>query len=316
MRRAAIFLTILYLALSVGGGIFLCESTLHPARRPLTPQDKAQAQTLAQLHEASLDDISITTPDNLQLNAWLLTPQSSNHQAVILLHGLGDNRAGMFGYAALLLAHHFIVLLPDARAHGSSGGSIATYGLLERNDIHQWFDWLASHDQLTCIDGFGESMGAAQLLQSLAVEPNFCAVAAESSFSNFHEIAYDRAGQYFSTGPWLGRTLFRPALAFAFWYGKEKYGLNLAEVAPEAAVAATRTPVFLIHGQDDSNIPVRHSERITARNHRVALWEVPNTEHCGAMNTAPEEFQSRLLTWFSRAQVQTLQSAILVHPLQ
>ena len=38
----------------------------------------------------------------------------------------------MVGYAELLLAHGFTVLLPDARAHGASGGSLATYGLLER----------------------------------------------------------------------------------------------------------------------------------------------------------------------------------------
>jgi uncharacterized protein len=310
MRRAATILAFLYLAFSLAAGIFLCELTLHPARRPLTDQDEAQAQSLAQSQNASLHDLSISTPDHIELNAWLFTPNQPNHIAVIALHGLGDNRTGMFGYAQLLLAHHFTVLLPAARAHGSSGGTIATYGLLERNDIRQWFDWLTQNEHPSCIDGFGESMGAAQLLQALSVEPNFCAVAAESSFSNFREIGYDRAGQFFHTGPWLGRTLLRPALAFAFWYGKEKYGLDLTQVSPEAAVAGTKTPVLLIHGKDDSNIPVRHSERIAALNPQVVLWEVPEADHCGAISTAPEEFKVKLLRWYApnKFEITNLQS--------
>jgi len=297
MRRLAI-LGVTYLILSLFAGAYLCEITLHPARRPLTELDEEHARTLARGRNASLYEVSIAAPDHVSLSAWFLLPAESNHRAVILLHGLSDNRAGMLGYADLLLAHQFAVLLPDARGHGSSGGALATYGLLERNDIRQWFNWLTANQHPDCIDGFGESMGAAQLLQSLTVEQDFCAVAAESPFSSFHEIGYDRAGQFFHTGPWLGRTLLRPALAFAFYYGEKKYGLDLGQVSPETAVASTQTPVFLIHGRIDGNIPVRHSERIAAGNPRVLLWEVPDADHCGAISTAPEEFRSRLLDWF------------------
>lgn len=79
----------------------------------------------------------------------------------------------MIGYAELLLAHGFAVLVPDARAHGASGGDLATYGLLESDDIHEWFDWLEQHEHPDCVFGFAESMGAAQLLQSLRSEPRF-----------------------------------------------------------------------------------------------------------------------------------------------
>ena len=155
-------------------------------------------------------------------------------------------------------------------------------------------------------------MGAAQLLQSLTVEPRFCAVAAESPFSSFREIGYDRAGQFFYTGPWLGRTLLCPALTFAFWFGKKDYGLDLTQVSPQVAVAHTRVPVLLIHGRDDSNIPVRHSHLLAAANSEISLWEVPDADHCGAISTAPGEFSARLLAWFARssATASTLKSAI------
>jgi pimeloyl-ACP methyl ester carboxylesterase len=290
--------------------IFVADGTLHPARRPLSPENETTMRDLARQLDSNLEDVSITTPDAITLRAWLIHPLRNNSNAVLLLHGLGDNRVGMAGYAQLLLAHGFTVLLPDARAHGTSGGQLATYGLLERNDIHQWFDFLAAQSHPRCIFGLGESMGAAELLQSLSGDPRVCAVAAESSFSSFREIAYDRMGQPFHLGPWFGRTLFRPVVEFAFLYVRLKYGLNMRQVSPEDSVASSKIPVFLIHGEIDSNIPLRHSLRIQARNPRVVLWQVPNADHCGAISTSHEEFEHRLLAWFSTTHVATAASAV------
>ena len=142
-------------------------------------------------------------------------------------------------------------------------------------------------------------MGAAELLQSLTVEPRFCAVAAESSFASFHEIACDRMGQPLHLGPWFGRTFLRPVVEFAFLYVRFRYHLDMRQVSPQDSVAATRVPIFLMHGQIDSNIPPRHSRQIQSRNRKVALWEVPNADHCGASAAAPQEFDRRLLSWFS-----------------
>lgn len=299
LRRALLASLIVYLLFSLASGIFLCENTLHPARRPLTSENLPQARNLAQAHHASLREVSLQTPDHITLRAWLLTPDHPNSSAAILLHGLSDNRTGMIGYAELLLDYQYSVLMPDARSHGASDGTLATYGLLERNDIRQWFDWLAASQRPACIYGLGESMGAAQLLQSLTVKPHFCAVVAESSFSNFREIAYDRVGQFFRTGHWLGRSIFRPAIEIAFAYGHMKYHLDLTQVSPESAAAATQVPVLLIHGAADHNIPIRHSHRVAALNPRIVLWEVPHADHCGAISTAPGEFKTRVLQWFA-----------------
>jgi pimeloyl-ACP methyl ester carboxylesterase len=288
----------LYFALCTIGGIYLAEGTLHPARRPLTADETTTMRQAARTLDAELADATITTSDNITLRAWIIHPHHPNGDAVLLLHGLGDNRIGMTGYAQLLLAHGFSVLLPDSRAHGASGGPLATYGLLERNDIHQWFDFLAAQDHPHCIFGFAESMGAAQLLQSLDTHPQFCAIAAESPFANFREIAYDRMGQPFHLGPWVGRTILRPLVEVAFLRARLKYHLNLQHISPEDSVALTTIPILLIHGQIDSNIPVRHSQIIHERNPNAELWEVPAADHCGAISTAPQEFEHRLLHWF------------------
>jgi uncharacterized protein len=277
----------------------VAEATLHPARRPLSSRDRMQAQRMAEGRTSKLEGVAILAQDGITLNAWNIKPQNGNGGAVILLHGLSDNRMGMIGYADMLLNHGFSVLMPDARAHGLSGGQLATYGLLESDDIHRWFDWLSRNQHPSCIFGFAESMGAAQLLQSLQTEPGFCAVAAESSFSSFREIAYDRVGQFFHTGPWLGWSILRPVVESAFRYCRWKYKLNCEEISPEKTVAATKVPILLIHGQKDGNIPVRHSRRLLAANPALSLWEVPDTDHCGAISTARQQFEQRLVRWFA-----------------
>jgi uncharacterized protein len=289
---------ILYLVFCVIGGIFVADAALQPARRPLSEDDVAVARNSAAEHGANLEDVSITMPDGVVLRAWKLRPRDASGDAVILLHGLGDNRVGMMGYAQLFLAHGYTVLMPDARAHGISGGDLATYGLLERNDIRAWFVFLEA-DHPRCIFGFGESMGAAQLLQSLNAGTHFCAIVAESPFADFREIAYDRMGQPFHLGPWVGRTFLRPVVEIAFLRARRKFGLDMKEISPRDSVAATSVPILLIHGQLDSNIPVRHSRLIHARNPQTQLWEVPDAEHCEAIRVAPEEFERRVLQWFA-----------------
>lgn len=298
--RYGLLLLTLYLTLCTIGGIYLADGTLHPARRELTENEITTMRDSAHALNADLADVIITTPDNVTLRAWLIHPHDRNGDVVLLLHGLGDNRLGMTGYAQLLVAHGFTVLLPDARAHGASDGPLATYGLLEGNDIHQWFDFLDAQTHPRCIFGFAESMGAAQLLQSLDTHPRVCAVAVESPFATFREIAYDRMGQPFHLGPWVGRTVLRPLVEFAFLRASWKYKLNMEEISPEDSVAATAIPVFLIHGQIDSNIPIRHSRLIHIRAPSTLLWEVPNADHCGAISAAPQEFERRLLIFFGR----------------
>ena len=299
--RWLIFFLALYAAVCTVGGIYIADGTLHPGRRTLVEEEAANFRLVVQQEGTALTDASITTSDGAVLKAWLMRPAHPNGDAALLLHGLGDNRLGMSGYAHLLLAHGYTVLLPDSRGHGVSGGDLVTYGLLESNDIHQWIDYMEMEIRPRCVYGLGESMGAAELLQSLGVEKRFCAVVAESPFSTFREIAYDRMGQPFGLGPWVGRIVLRPLVEVAFLRVRWKFGLDMKQISPEDTVARSRTPVLLIHGQVDSNIPVRHSRAIHDRTPQTVLWEVPEADHCGAISVAPQEFEKRLLGWFARS---------------
>jgi len=296
--RWLIFFVGVYTAVCVVGGIFLADGTLHPGRRELTRDEIAGARDAVRALHAELSEVSIRAADGVVLRGWLLRPAHANGDAALVLHGLADNRLGSTGNARLLLAHGFAVLMPDARGHGASGGELVTYGLIERNDIRQWVEFLSAETHAHCVDGMGESMGAAELLEALATGARFCAVVAESGFASFREIAYDRMGQPFGLGPWVGRTVLRPLVEIAFLRARWKYNLNMEQVSPEDAVAHTSIPVLLIHGAIDSNIPVRHSRAMHAVAPQTALWVVPGADHCGAMSVAPSEFERRVLEWF------------------
>lgn len=300
-RRVLLFAAGTYLLLSVFAGAFLAEVALRPGRRPLTHERDAAA--IARSLGASLQDVELKGADGVPLQAWFAQPARPNGNAVLLLHGVSDNREGVGGYAQLFLGEGYSVLLPDSRAHGASGGTLATYGLREGADVQQWVSWLIATQHAKCVFGFGESMGAAILLESLGEEQRFCAVVAESPFADFRNAAYDRIGDKLRIGPFLAMAIFAPTVEAGFRYANLRYGVDFAQVEPKEAVAHSQVPVFLIHGTSDVNLRPRGSRLIRAGNpQRVTLWEVPGAGHCGASAAAPEEFRRRVLGWFAQAQ--------------
>src|SRR5437763_1088182 len=72
------------------------------------------------------------------------------------------------------------------------------------------------------------------------------------------------------------------------------------------ALAHSAVRVLLIHGQLDKTISPRHSEILAhAAPGHVQLWLVPKAWHTGAWSAAHDEFESRVLGWFSDHPAQT-----------
>lgn len=297
VRRTLLDSLIVYLSLSVIAGIALAELQLHPQRHPV-------AKNVGTVERAILggdpENVEVRAADGVLLKAWYIRPRKADVGDVLMLHGVADNREGVAGFAPMFLEHGYGVLMPDSRAHGESGGKIATYGLLERNDIHRWVSWLYSTQHSRCVYGFGESMGAAQVLESLHAESRFCAVVAESPFSSFRAVGCERAAFYVGAPPWVGRTVLRLPVEIGILYARIRYGLDFARDNPIQAVAESSTPVLLIHGTRDINILPRHSELIAARSpSHVVLWEVPGATHCGASSVQPVLFWRKVLGWYA-----------------
>src|SRR6266851_3059250 len=331
MRRRLIRIALILLLfpplLSAVAGWLAGPAFLHPIRRELTANLIREADASFAFTGATRDDFDVRAPDGALLRGWKVRPKNPNGNWVLLFHGVADNRVGIIGQSEFLLRAGYSVVMMDARAHGASGGPIATYGWLERNDTRAIIDALLSSEHVGAglappafsfvsftsstsstsstsltssfhIFALGESMGAGIVLQAAAADPRIQAVVAEAPFANLREAAYDYGG--LRKYPWLGKTLFAPGTWTLLYRDEVLAGFPVAEVSPVKAVASRAFPVLLICDEKDEALPCRHSEMIyAAARGPKQLWVVPGAFHTAAYGFAPEEFRRRVLSFFA-----------------
>jgi len=112
-------------------------------------------------------------------------------------------------------------------------------------------------------------------------------------------MVYVRIGQHLGhTGPWMGRYVQRAVAESALAYARQSYHANFNDLDPDKAIAQSSTPVLVIHGAADANIPIEESRRLKADNPRIELWEVAGARHVGSFEKEPAEYERRVLAFF------------------
>jgi uncharacterized protein len=282
---------------AAGIGTQLGAVILHPAN--LNPERREQTSEMLARTGAVKQDFEVRAADGAVLKGWKVFPPHPNGDWVLLYHGVSDNRTGNLGHAEFLLRHGYSVVMMDSRAHGQSGGLMATYGWLERNDTRAIVDGLYAGELVQHLYALGVSMGAAIALQSAAVEPRIEAVAAEDPFASLREVSYDYAG--LELNPLLGKTFFRLASITALGAARKDGGFDPDEISPEKAVTVRAFPVLLVCGTEDHRIPCRHAEAIyQAAIGPKDLWIVDGAGHASALGRAPEQYEKRVIEFFEK----------------
>jgi alpha-beta hydrolase superfamily lysophospholipase len=299
IRLATFFVVGLALLSALTGlaGYFIGPAILHPMN--LHPQRDAQTAAMLARTGATKENFEVTALDGVTLKGWKVRAPQPNGDWIIVMHGVSDNRTGNLGHAEFLLRNGYSVVMMDSRAHGESGGAMVTYGWLERHDTVAVIDALVATEKVAHLGLLGVSMGAANALQSAAIDPRIEAVVAEDPFANLREVSYDYAG--LDVSPLLGKTLFRPASIVAMYEAGLSGHFSPDDVSPEKAVAARQFPVLIICGTNDHRIPCRHAERVyTAAIGPKELWEVPGASHAAALGRDPAGYESRVIAFFRR----------------
>jgi alpha-beta hydrolase superfamily lysophospholipase len=146
MRRRLIRIALILLLfppiLAAVAGWLGAPGFLHPLRRELTPDLIREADTSFAVTHSSREDFTVRAPDGVLLHGWKVHPPNPNGNWVILFHGVADNRIGVISQSEFLLRAGYSVVMMDARSHGASEGTIATYGWLERTDTKSIVDAL------------------------------------------------------------------------------------------------------------------------------------------------------------------------------
>ena len=93
-----------------------------------------------------------------------------------------------------------------------------------------------------------------------------------------------------------------PLVALTKVYARLFLGLRLSDAAPSTAVKGLDVPILLIHGDQDSQIPLEHAREIYAQANpeTTELWLVPGADHGFAHALVGYQYEIRVREFFKR----------------
>jgi len=191
----------------------------------------------------------IESSDGLKLTGLLLkTATKPGKGTVILVHGIRSSKEYLLPMAQWLNQRGYHALLVDQRAHGESEGRYCTFGFHEKQDMKLWVDELVNEEAVnTPIGIWGQSLGGAVALQSLACDDRLQFGIIESAFSDFDSIVHD----YFKLFLGFDCSFITDYL---IWRAGQVAGFDPAAVVPVQSARQIHQPIFMVHGQRDNRI--------------------------------------------------------------
>lgn len=234
---------------------------------------------------------TLTTPDGLTLKGTHTLAPEESHAWILLVSGIQGRSMVLEDFIIELHNRGYQVLHADLRGHGQSGGDALGLGVSDKQDLLSWVRQIEKQDPDARIVLYGFSMGGASVLMtSPAVPPSVTGIVSDSSFSS-----YDKELSYLlkqNNQPAFPLLLAGSLACFrheGFWFG---------DSAPEKAVAESKVPLLLFHGEADDFVPVSMAKDL----YRAAAGEepkesgvsgsktlvtVPGAGHCRSMDLNP-----------------------------
>lgn len=242
------------------------------------------------------EDIILKTKDGIKLAAWFI-PQKNNNKsrtfekvrdkAIIVCHGYPADKGNVLGIAAFL-APRYNLLLFDFRAMGKSQGKFTTGGWKEREDFLAAIRFLKERG-FSNIGAFGFSMGAAVILMTNS--PDIKAIVSDSCYVSLDSIL----NLIFKNFGIFGYPFVKMMKLWARLFFK----IDIDRASPLIYISQIKNPIFLIHSQKDSQIPLAHVQLLHKENPQSQLWIIPDAEHGGGLASRQQEYQEKVLKFFS-----------------
>jgi competence protein ComEC len=251
-----------------------------------------------------VDSIVARASDGSRLVArWFPAPgPCATGRTVLLLHGFAEtSRALEASRAAALNRLGWNVAALDSRGHGRSDGHFSTFGGLEAGDIQVWLDELAGRLALTSPASplqpvlWGRSMGAAIALRAAALDSRALALVLEAPMVDL--IASTVAVLRRRRLPFpkiLARSVVRRASRLA--------GMPIDRPSPMETAPLVRCPTAMIHGTDDSIVPIQEARRLASAFLRPPFWfEVTCAKHIDVVDVGGQPLLEQVAAMLEEA---------------
>lgn len=220
--------------------------------------------------------------------------KENTHNWTILIHGYKGKGKEMYSYAKAYEENGYNILIPDLRAHGKSEGYYIGMGILDKEDIEMWIEWIIQKDSEANIVLHGVSMGGATTMNVAGDNPSHVVAYIEDcGYTSTYDIFKKELKELFSLPAF-------PVLDICSAVSALKAGYGFRKVTPLKQIAKAEQPVLFIHGDRDDFVPTSMVYEVyEAATCKKDLYVVPFAEHAQAKNADVDAYWNKVFSFLS-----------------
>lgn len=221
------------------------------------------------------------------------SPNSKNHQTIILVHGLGDNRYSNYPVAEFFLEKGYNIITYDQRSTNENAARYTTFGYREKFDLIDWVNYVEIQAPEQKVGVWGASYGGATAGLALA-------------YGDMDEkVGFLILDCPVSSMEWMVEQEMRSMdIGLPVTYmtrcgntvNKLKLGFSYQDADVAAVMKHVKTPVLVINSRSDSVTPYFMGKDIynAIPESNREIWTVNDSEHCGVWLDYNEEYRDKI----------------------
>lgn len=236
-----------------------------------------------------VEAVELAASDGTRLAASYWPGRTADAPAVLLLHGINNNRTKFARQAEWLNGLGYAVLALDFRGHGRSAAVPRTFGWREGRDAAAAFAFLKKDAPERKVGVIGVSLGGAAALLGEGGPLPAEAMVLHAVYPDIRKAILNRIEP--RAGGWFA-ALSEPLLSYQSWL---RYGVAPDRIAPLEAIRSYRGAVLVIGGMDDRDTRPEDSRALhAAAPGEKALWLLDGADHVETSKVFDEAYRRRV----------------------
>ncbi len=220
------------------------------------------------------EEVHIPVGTNGQLYGWWI-PISPNVPTLTLVHGWSRNLSRMMPYIRKLRPMGYNLLAFDTRNHGSSTSQKYPTVWTFAQDICAVVEYVTKNNLMHTpkIGIVGLSVGGGAAINAAALDQRIQSVVTVGALSHPVEVMkLEFQAKHIPYFPF--------AWGF-FKYMETRFKIDFNKIAPINNIQSTMSNTFLIHGDEDTTIPIEQGRALAKAGNpeTINLWVVPGKGH-------------------------------------